>query len=359
MAFQIKNFTSIVAGMINHAKSTQTVLTDFNIGSITRTLMESPAVEMEEIYQRLFYGLLEAIPVATYNSFGFDTLPATSGYGMVTVSVAPALGSDMPVPAGTIFTTAAGVEYATDADAVFLAGDGSATFLVRAVVPGLAGNAAAGAIVSSGIFSDPTFSIVSGVISSGKDIESDSERAVRFADFISSLSQGTVTAVQYSAKSAVYGSEYITRSTIKEGGGHVYVYVYSSSGIPSAGLLASAQSAVDGFTDPSSGSITFGSRAAGVRVDVLPMSEVVVDGSLQIAVLSGYSLDATMINSLSTVYSQFISSLDSGAILNISSLIDSLLSVAGVKTAIMPNTSNVISADGEVLVPGTLTVSAL
>jgi hypothetical protein len=38
MAFQIKNFVSIVAAMVNHMRATQDKITDFNVGSVARTL---------------------------------------------------------------------------------------------------------------------------------------------------------------------------------------------------------------------------------------------------------------------------------------------------------------------------------
>ena len=47
MAFQIKNFVSICAGMINSMRANQTQITDFNVGSVARTLIEAPAIEID------------------------------------------------------------------------------------------------------------------------------------------------------------------------------------------------------------------------------------------------------------------------------------------------------------------------
>jgi hypothetical protein len=56
MAFQLKDFVSIVAAMLNRAKATQSRLTDFEVGSVARTLIEAPAIEIEQLYQRMFAG---------------------------------------------------------------------------------------------------------------------------------------------------------------------------------------------------------------------------------------------------------------------------------------------------------------
>ena len=63
MAFQIKNFASIVASMINRMSATQNKVTDFNVGAVGRTLIEAPAIEIDQLYQQMFNGLKEAIPV--------------------------------------------------------------------------------------------------------------------------------------------------------------------------------------------------------------------------------------------------------------------------------------------------------
>ena len=81
--FQLKDFPSIAASMVNHARAIQNKLTDFNIGSVARTMLEAPAVEIEEQYQQMFIGLKEGIPVATYSSFGFEKRAAEPAVGVI------------------------------------------------------------------------------------------------------------------------------------------------------------------------------------------------------------------------------------------------------------------------------------
>ena len=80
---QLKNFVSITASLINYIKAAQTTLTDFNVGAVVRTMLEACAREIEELYQQMFLGLKDAIPVAVYNAFGFSALTAQPATGII------------------------------------------------------------------------------------------------------------------------------------------------------------------------------------------------------------------------------------------------------------------------------------
>lgn len=75
MAFQIKDFQSIVAAMINYVRGTTTKLTDFNRGSVVRTMLEAPAIEMDQLYQQLLHGVNEGTLAGVFRTFEFDALP--------------------------------------------------------------------------------------------------------------------------------------------------------------------------------------------------------------------------------------------------------------------------------------------
>ena len=111
--FQIKNFVSIVAGALNYVRGVTTRITDLQPGSVTRTLIEAPAQEVEELYVQMFNGLLEAIPVATYKSFNFQLLTATYAGGMVSVTTSTPLTQSIDISKNTIFTAKDGRQYRT------------------------------------------------------------------------------------------------------------------------------------------------------------------------------------------------------------------------------------------------------
>lgn len=364
MAFQIKDFASIVASQINHARQVTDKVTDFQPGSVVRTLMEAPAVEVEELYLQFFLGLREAIPVATFLSFGFDRLPAARARGFVSVSVSTALNADLLVPRGTEFTSSDGRTYISSEPVVWPAGTNVIRIPIEATSSGLAGNIAAGAIVSSPFFDD-AFSISNTQISSGRDEESDREREARFADFVESLSRGTVVACEYAVRQArVIDSdgnidEYVTRIGTLENPGYVRIFAYSSRGVPSAALITDAQRRLDGWKDGTTGVVTPGFRAAGVRVDALPMVERVVDASIGVSMFPGYSLSNAVKQQMSDVFATAVRGVLPGEVLQIGTLVELLLSVAGVRAVVPAVNENIVCAVHEALIPGTLNVSAL
>lgn len=363
MSFQIKDFVSIVSSIVNHMRGTTTKITDFQPGSVARTLVEGPAVEIEELYLQMFLGLRDAIPVATFLSFGFDKLPAAYARGFVSISTAAPPSTAWTIPAGTEFTTTDGRSYLSTADVPWPAGEDSVRVPVSASAPGLSYNVAQGAITASTAFGD-TCTISNSAISNGRDVETDDEQIARFAAFIGALSRGTVDACRYAAGQAqvldVDGAlyEYVARVGLAETPGYVRIYIYGSGGVASTELLASGQALIDGVRDPSTGeAITPGYRSAGVRVDVLPMVERVLPYAVNVGMLPGYSLTASVIQDLEDAYANALASVPSGGVLYVAEVETALLGVAGVKSAVPNVTENIVCGVFEVLTPGTLTVT--
>lgn len=359
MGLQIKDFVSIVASMVNYAKATQDKLTDFNVGAVARTMMEAPAIEMEELYQRIFLGLMDAIPTSTYLTFGFSKRPAVSAFGHVTVTADAPLTQALSIPAGTEFEADDGRTYRTTEDVTWAAGESSIRLLVRATAVGAAGNIGSGKIVSSKFFNDPPVTISNDLIQTGQDEEGDEERATRFADFVQSISRGTEPAIRYAVSQVVVDDEYVSRVGVVSGGGRVKAFLYTSKGAPSAALLAQAQRVMDGYTDPATGVRHEGYVAAGVRGDALPMIERNVSMASFVEMLPGHELSDQRMNDLRDVYATFIRSIPSGGILLIDELRDQMLSVAGTKRVVLATDANIPCAEHEVLIPGALSIEPL
>jgi hypothetical protein len=362
--FQIKDFASIVASQINHARAATDKITDFMPGSVARTLMEAPAVEIEELYMQMFLGLRDAIPVATFLSFGFGKLPASVAHGWVTVSNADAPSEDLIVPSGTAFTAADGRVYTTTEAVTWEAGKHAARFPVAYGSPGLAGNIASGLITSSSFF-DGSHTISNAAIETGRDGESDPEREARFSDFIASLSRGTVAACEYAARQSVVLDEdgnryeYVTRAGLSEAPGYVRIYIYSSRGHASVELLNSGQRLIDGWRDPVTGAITPGYRAGGVRMDVLRMVERAITLSIAVEMFPGYALNDDVKRRLDDVFSDAIRSVQPETTLLLGELVELLLTVPGVRKIAPGTNENIRCAVHEALVPGALTISGL
>lgn len=362
--FQLKDFASIVAAQINHARAATTKITDFQPGSVARTLMEAPAVEVEELYLQMFLGLRDAIPVATFLSFGFDPLPAARAVGFVSVSAAQPLIQALTIPQGTEFSALDGRKYTAVSTVTWAAGASLVQVPVQHTTAGLVGNIAAGAITASPLFSTG-YTISNQTIETGRDAETDAEREVRFSEYVASISRGTLVACSYQVRQSrvldASGNlaEYVVRSGVDEQPGHVRIYVYSSLGAPSDALLADGQARIDGSTDPATGAVTPGYRAAGVRVDVLAMQERAVPLSISVEMLPGYTLTAAVEQQLGDIFATQIRAVQPGDTLYLGSLVEALLAAPGVR-AIVPDASENITCEiNEALIPGVLTIEGL
>lgn len=365
MPFQLKAFNDITLSMINHAKSVTKKVTDFQPGSIARTLMEAPAVELEQFYLQVFLGLRDAIPVAVFKSFGFDLLPAAYARGWVSVSVAAPPTSAQVIQAGTIFTTADGRSYSSTQAVTWPIGTLIVNIPVVCTAVGSVGNAPAGAITGSPAFNAPFYTINNSVIQFGRDAETDSEREARFAEFVGSLSRGTVAACSYAVKQAritdTYSNttEYVTRLGIDEYPGEVGLYLRSSAGVPSEALLDLAQEIIDGSIDAETGNITPGYRSGGIPMSALPMVTRAVPISLGVKMLPGYTLTTAVRQSISDLYASQLEAIMPGTTAYLGTVIDGLLPVPGVEKIVPATAENITCAANEALVAGTITFSTL
>lgn len=364
MSFQIKDFVSIVAAQINHARSVTDRVTDFQPGSVVRTLMEAPAVEIEELYIQMFLGLRDAIPVATFLSFGFDKLPAKTAIGYVSISTSAAHAEAITIPVGTAFSTTDGRSYVAIEDVVWLPTQDVVRVKVASTAVGQAGNVAAGVIVLSPLF-DADYVIRNSVIDNGRNAETDAEREARFSEFIASLSRGTVSACMYAVRMTkildANGNvfEYVTQTGIHEEPGNVRIFIYSNQGSPSEALLNAAQLAIDGSRDVTTGAIVPGFRAAGVQVQVLRIAERAFPLSIRIGMADGHSITPAVEQNLGDIFSSMIRAVRPGSVLYLGELTQAMLAVPGVERIVPGATENITCDVGETLVPGTLTITPL
>lgn len=304
MAFQIKDFASIAASAINWMKATTKKVTDFNVGSVARTLVEAPSAEIEQLYLQAFIGLKEAIPVSVYNSFNFQKLPAASAAGIVRVTLT-ASDNDRVIPAGTRFDNLGKRgSYISQQDVSIAAGSSYCDVGVVYQDPGSEGNLPAlqGFDLSPMPIGFVAASNPAAFIS-GVDEESDEDRRLRFNAFILSLARGTVPALEYGAKlTKLYDpggnvAERVAVATVVEPyladptqpNALVQVFIHNGTGATSGQLVDQCQRIIDGYVDEAGNKIP-GWKAAGVIVNVIPASEQLVDVIGTITALPGYQV---------------------------------------------------------------------
>lgn len=366
MGFQLKDFVSISASMTNYAKATQDALTDFNVGSVNRTILESSAIEIEELYQRIFSGLMEAIPTAIYRAFQFDLLQAQVAHGTLLVTYYAPPMADFTVPSGTAFKASANDKtYLTTEDVLVQAGSAVSYLMVACSESGASGNLEAGTLLEAANYRLPAgATVVSAAILNGTDSESDTERLARFQDFILSLNRGTLHSVLYAASKAARRSqsgvvlETVTKIGKREQPGFVDIYIWGSNGLPSDALVSDAQSQVDGYI-AEDGTYVLGYAPAGVLVSVSKMTRRTVPVRVLVQMFSeNLQTDGTML-AIREQLKTALEALNAGDALTIGQQQNAVLSVAGVRQATMMTGENFICAAHETLTIGELSVEWL
>lgn len=344
MAFQLKDFVSIVAGMLNHLRGTSVEITDFNVGSVARSLIEAPAIEMDELYQQMFIGLREAIPVAVFKSFDFEKLPARFASGLVSFIADPVFSTGISIPAGTsVRVPGSATSYVTQSLALLLPNTSSVQVMVVSDLIGAAGNVAASTVTElvgniHGITSVSNLASFSG----GRDIELDNDRKIRFQAYISTIAKGTTAAIEYGAKTAIIanGAGLVTEAVAYASVIEPYLLdptqppsvtsctIHNGAGGTSAELVDRAQLIIDGYR-LDNGSIVTGWKAAGVICTVVAATEIEIKISGVLTIAPNFIGD-TVRTAVLIAANDYVQSLPIGTEVILSEVIAVIMAVDGV-----------------------------
>ena len=373
MAFQLKDFKSITASMINWIRGNTTKITDFNIGSTARTLVEAPAIEMDQLYQEFFHGIKEAIPVATYRSFDFTKEPATSANGLMTFYASGGQTTAVAIPAGTVVKNpSSGILYKTSLDASIPVGQTSVTVLTVATTTGYNTNSLPLTITQ-------LISPVDGVIgvtnvapfNNGTDLETEAEQKVRFIQYITTLARGTIAALKYGAttvkiydNNGIVTEEVASVATIEpyvedpalNNPGTVNLYVHNGSGGTSVSLVSKVQKVIDGYYDDNGVAVP-GWKSAGVTVNCYAAAERLLSVTAQITLLSGYNFSVVQPLVISAI-SYYLSSLPIGEKALVAEIVQRIMDVDGVYNVVVSApTVDFTVGKSEKVMPNVLTVT--
>jgi hypothetical protein len=381
MAFQLKNFASIVNSMLNRMKATQTQITDFNVGGVARTLVEAPAAEIDQLYQQMFNGLKAAISVSVYNSFNFPPLLAQAASGLVQATIT-SQPTAVLVSAGTQFTPEGSSNvYTSAADVIIPAGSTTVNVQVACTVAGSAGN----------LLQNQTFTAspsITGIVSvgnasafvNGQDAETPAQQLIRFNNYISTLARGTVPALQYGLSTVnltdangnitekvalnLVVEPYVTDDT--QPISLVNCYIHNGVGNTSGALLTQAQNVIAGYIN-SVGTKIPGYKAAGVKTNVFIATEVPTAITATVTLLDGYVWDNVepLVNSAIFSYLQALTIGNNGT--NVAGTDPVGTAVAAqISAAVMaiPGVTNYVStftdtlaATGTKIMPGAITLT--
>lgn len=374
MAFQIKDFVSITASMINLMRASTKKITDFNVGSVARTLIEAPASELDQLYQEMFHGLKEAIPVATYNTFEFPLLPASASTGVLTFYASGGHAAPILIATGTLVKNPTTNKiYRTIRDVFLAVGDAQVSVAGVADTVGSDTNCDANTIlVLIGAISG-----ISGVsnltpFSGGRDIETDDERKLRFQGFISTLQRGTLAAIRYGASTGVVTDingiiiervvfigiiEPYEVDPIANDPGYVEVYIHNGVGGTSPTLVDNVQVIIDGSYDLDGNPIP-GWKAAGVVVDCFAATEVLQAVTGSIYFMAGYQTADVLANCVSVVRAYQLS-LKVGEKSVKNEIIERIMAVPGVYNLVLAApTVDLTPTASQKIMPGVVNLTA-
>ena len=287
--FQTKGFLSIVASLVNRMRARTTLINDYSVGSVARTMLEAPAQEIDELYQQMVAGLVEAVPVATYRSFDFGQLQAAAATGTVRVQITPqAVG--VVIPAGSNFTQAASsVVFQVTVDCAIPAGNSFGDVALVATTAGQATNVPANTVFAP---AQPPVGFLSAsnlvAFIDGRDLETAAQQKTRFNAFIATLPRGTPAALAYAARDLTFLTDangavteqvaFVNVDEPYERGdttkplGEVDVYIHNGVGSTSMALVLQAQTIIYGYYD-GNGNPVPGYKAAGAHVTVYAATE--------------------------------------------------------------------------------------
>lgn len=360
--FTAKPFLAIVTDMIAYARAVNRDVTDYNVGSVARTLLEAPAIEIDALYQAYIAGLLDGIPTAIYQGFGFAALGAQAASGYVTFTAAEVPGEPLTVQAGTVVRDPLGtVTYATQASASITSL--TATVLIAATVAGSAGNAIAGALTA---YSPSIYGVTvtnAEPVLGGSEAETAEDRRQRFARYIKSLARGTIASLEYAAYLGEVRSaggltmERVRNVTVEETAGRVNLYIHNGTGGTSQALVDAVTGIVEGEWDSANERWTPGYRPAGMRVDVHAMQEQAVDIAIEITADAGLRTTA-FIAGIEAALGAAVRDGQRDGTLRPIELVNAALPLAGVDgaTLISPTVAPTIPAN-TMLMPGTITIT--
>lgn len=364
--YQPKTFFEVAADMIETARASGDRVTDFNVGSVARTLLEGQAMGLEDFYQALNLAIQEAIPASLYAAFDFQRLPAAVARGKVRVTIA-AQDVDFTLTAGlggASFSTAGGeVDFVLDEDLTIPAGQTVGEGSAICTTAGVVGNVPANTItilIGSNLSVQSVTNPLS--FSMGSDGESDQAMKARFVAYIASIARATPASLEYAARSQKrYDAdgnilEAVERVAVQEYAGYVRLFIYSGSGA-SDELVEQVQRIIDGYYDDVNEAIVGGYRAAGVYVLVGAMSTKNVDITATVNLLPGYMANTAMDAAVRSAIDYAIRTHPSGQALTVAKLQNAILAVPGVQDVTITPAQSIPCAAAEALLPGTVTLT--
>lgn len=275
---RLKSLREIMQGMTSWISARTTEITDFNPGSVVRTLLEALSLQLEEVYYSMWKNFLWAVENAVFEAFGFTKKLEVKATTDMTIEFRNVLEFNYTIPKGTKFVKSSGdIYYLSTSNVIVLAGAIQATVPVECSKGGVIGNCDSRAITSMITQNNLVLQVYNEeAVINGVEAESKAERKERFTQYLQSLSKGTEDAIIYGALKidGVVGA-WADSSEI----GVVKLYVHGPSGSQLSEVkIAEIKESIVNY------------KSAGVEVVILPVRQVAIPLNVVVTIKEGYDI---------------------------------------------------------------------
>lgn len=263
--FKFKTADTIISRITDEILINTDKINDFTTGSITQTLVEAEATEIEQLYYLTYENIKHAIDESVLNAFGFVRKTATNAYGDVIITFNVPTASDMYIPKGTHFYCSNenySQIFVTKEEYFVPANSNAVKVTVYCTEKGTVGNVPSGVIDRSNDIGGVCDVINPEAFATGQDDEDLITTQTRFRGMIQSLAKGTRQSLTY----AVLNVPNITGCYLyEETYGTVLVYCHDANGNLSPKLRQQVADVLEEY------------RPAGIKVIVLPVHKSLVN----------------------------------------------------------------------------------
>ena len=281
---QLRTYDQIVADMLTKIAD-RTKLTNFNIGSVIRTLVEVFGAAIADLGD-LTLAALKAGFLATATGywldlkareFGVTRHPAKRTEGVIHFTRSVPRDENITIPAGTIVSTlkdsdGKAYRYATQGEVVLVAGTSEITAPILAQSAGAAYNVGPGSIKKTVVHLRGVDSVenrADWITSEGTDQETDESLRRRAFLAWEELTQGSTERAYISwALSDARVTSAFVNSHHPRGQGTVNIYILGAGGMPSPGLIDDVQETIDANRPLCSDALVLAPESRDVDMDV-------------------------------------------------------------------------------------------
>lgn len=312
---KFKNFNEIMRTMVDRILVETNKITDFSVGSTIRSLLETVAFEINQLYVLSRSNIKKGIEEGLYEAFDFKKKEAVKAYGNVIIAFHNPPKKDVVIPKGTRFIcrdTRYTQTYETIQSYIIPEGQAYNTIEVYCIVEGSIGNVPKGAIntITSNIH-EIAYVYNPEDILTGQDEEPTGEVKERFQYFVETRARATNKALLFAIKQIPY----VSSVYIDEAVGWTKVYVSDNNGRLPGWLREQIERTIEDY------------RASGIRVTVEDVKRVPIDFSIDVVLADSRLMNINLKNDLEKLVRDTVNNLQIGETLVLSDITNKIKTV--------------------------------